>query len=103
MAVGGTSGSISQIAIRSMLGYKVNEPAVTPAPNPTTSTERGSVWNSAGTCREHPLQPHIVWFGGCLHFAADVELKSAVVPLRNGDGRIHALADVQDFRAARWR
>ena len=42
-AIGGTSGSISQIVIRSILGCRVNEPAVTPAPNPTTSTERGLV------------------------------------------------------------
>ncbi len=42
------SGSISQITIRWMLGYCVNVPAVTPAPQPTMSTDFGLLCNSAG-------------------------------------------------------
>ena len=40
----GTSGSISQMTIFSISGYNTNEPAVTPAPQPTIRTERGCVW-----------------------------------------------------------
>ena len=45
-----TLGSISQMTIRSTSGYRTKDPAVTPAPMPTTSTLRGAPWTSAGTC-----------------------------------------------------
>ena len=41
------SGSISQITIRLMPGCSTNDPAVTPAPKPTTSTDCGSRSSSA--------------------------------------------------------
>ena len=81
MAVGGISGSISQITIRLIAEYGTKLPAVTPAPKPTISTDFGSLMEQRRQVSEHALQPHVVGLGGGLHLAADVELDGAVVPL----------------------
>ena len=52
---------------------------------------------------QHALQPHVVGFGGGFHLAADVELDRAIVPLRDRDRGVDALARVQHFGPAHRR
>src|SRR5947208_3496159 len=47
---GGMKGSNSQMTRFSTAGYRVKAPAVIPAPKPTTNTDRGWGWISAGRC-----------------------------------------------------
>ena len=44
------SGSSSQMTMLSTSGYTTKDPAVTPAPNPTVSMDRGLMWMSPGMC-----------------------------------------------------
>ena len=46
----GTSGSMSQMTMRLTSGCRTKVPAVTPAPQATTSTDSGFLCTSAGMC-----------------------------------------------------
>ena len=54
-----------------------NDPAVTPAPKPTVSTDFGSGMNQRRHMSHHALQAHIENGRGRFRFAADVEMALA--------------------------
>ena len=95
VAAGGISGSISQMMILLDLGMDHEGPGGHAAPNPTISTELRIRMDQRGKVSQHALQPHVVWFGGSFHFAADVEIALPVGQLRNRDGGIASLAQIQ--------
>ena len=58
----GMSGSISQITIRSIPGYKTNVPAVTPGTEPYDKHGFRIWMRERGNVSQHPLQLHVL---GC--------------------------------------
>ena len=87
------SGSISQMTIRSTLGCRTNDPAVTPAPKPTISTVRAGV-HQGRDMAEQPLQPHVVRLGRGFHLAATWKFAN-VSQLDDGNGGVHAFAHIE--------
>ena len=71
-------------------------PAVTPAPQPITSTFFGVRGHERRQVAEHPLQPHVLRLARRLDLAGVVIVAHAVLALRHGDGGVPALADVDD-------
>src|ERR1041385_8844810 len=59
----------------------------------------GILVHERGHVAEHALQAHVVGFGGSFDLARDVELYRAIVPFRDGDGRVDAFARIENARA----
>ena len=71
-------------------------PAVTPAPQPMTSTEFGMRRQQRRQVAEHALQPHVLRLARRLHLAGVVVVQHAVRELRHRDRRVHPFADVDE-------
>ena len=54
--------------------------------------------DQGGDMAQHALEAHVLGFGGSFDFAADVEIAGAVGEFGDGDGGVHAFADVEEFR-----
>ena len=94
----GTSGSISAMVTRSTRGSMLTAPAVTPAPQPMTSTDRGCRRNQRREVAEHPLQPHVLRLARRLDLAGVVVAEHAVRQPRDRHRRVQPLADVDESR-----
>src|SRR5580698_1584141 len=59
---------------------------------------QGPRMQQGGQVSDHALELHVVEFGGGLHVAVYVDVDGAVVPSRNGYGRVDSFGGVQDLR-----
>ena len=75
-------------------------PAVIPAPQPMTRTERGLRRRQSGEVSQHALEPHVPRNVRSLDFAGDVKGQDPVRKTRDSHGGVHALARVDDVALA---
>ena len=70
-------------------------PAVTPAPQPITRTDRASSRHQRRQMAEHPLQAHVLRLARRLDLARVVVAEAAVRQPRDGHRRVESLARIQ--------
>ena len=88
---------------RSTRGSMDTAPAVIPAPQPMTSTDRGLAGCQRRQVSQHSLEPHIPRNIRSLDLSGDVKRQSAVRKTRDSHGRVHAFACIKDVALVRPR